>query len=219
MEKQQVAEAIKKLKEQSQKRNFKQTVDLIINLKNLDLKKPDQQVDFFMNLHFPRHKKPKVCGLVGGELWESAKESLDNVIYVDDFPEYQKDKRKAKKLAREYDFFIAQANIMTKVAQAFGRTFGPLGKMPNPKAGCVVPPNANLEQLKERLGSTVRVLVKSHLAYQIAVGYEDTAEEEMIDNILTIYGQLEHHLPQEKNNIKSTVLKFTMGKPVKIGEE
>ena len=45
-------------------------------------------------------------------------------------------------------------------------------------------------------------------------GYMDEAK--IIDNIMTIYNQLIHNLPQEKNNIKSIFIKFTMSKPVKI---
>jgi large subunit ribosomal protein L1 len=218
MDKKEIANKIKQLKESSPKKNFKQSIDLIINLKNLDLKKPDNQIDHFIYLHYPLHKTVKICALVGPELHEQAKNELDEAILVDEFQDYIKNKSNAKKLARKYDLFIAQASIMTKIAQAFGKILGPLNKMPNPKAGCVVPPNVNLSQLKTRLQTQVRLKVKSNLSIQIAVGYEDSNEEIVIDNIKTIYDQLIHFLPNEKNNIKNIMLKFTMGKPVKFGD-
>jgi large subunit ribosomal protein L1 len=213
-----VLKALKEAKEKSPKRNFKQSVDYIVALKGLDLKKPDQQQDFFIQLHHPRSKKVKVCGLVGPELYEQAKEALDKAILVDDFASF-KDKKSIKNLANEFDFFVAQANIMALVAKNFGRVFGPRGKMPNPKAGCVVPPNANLKSLYEKLQATVHVKVKNQLQAQFNVGYEDTDEKVVVDNILTIYKQLINHFPQDKNNIKAQYIKLTMGKPVQIGKK
>ena len=46
-----LTESIKKIKETSPKRNFAQTFDLVIVLRDLDLKKPEQQVDFYAPLH------------------------------------------------------------------------------------------------------------------------------------------------------------------------
>jgi len=204
-------------KEKSPKRNFSQTYDFIIALKGLDLKK--QPVDFYATLHYGKGKKSKICALVGPELADEAKKVCDQVILVDDFARYQKDKKLSKKLAAEFDYFIAQANIMAKVATAFGRVFGPRGRMPNPKAGCVVPPKANLQVVYDRLQKTVRISAKTSLMIQLSVGTEAMKDEEIIDNILTIYDQLIHHLPNEKNNIKSTYLKTTMGKIVKFGED
>ncbi len=217
MDKKEVIAAIKAVKENSPKRNFKQSIDLIITLKGLDLKKPDQKVDTFVSLHYPMPKKPKICGLVGPELIEQAKEALDDAIHIDDFSGF-KNKKDIKKLARSYDFFIAQANIMAKVAQAFGRVFGPRGKMPNPKAGCVVPANANLKTVVQRLQSTVHLKTPGQLMVQANIGLEDSDDNLLEDNIMTIYNHLIHTLPQEKNNIKDIIIKTTMGRPVKLGD-
>jgi len=218
MDKTQVIQTLKKVKENSQKRNFNQSIDLIINLKDLDLKKPEQSVNFFHTLHYSRGKKVKICALVGPELLSQAKDVFDLAISVDDFPKYQ-DKKQAKKLATEYDFFIAQATIMPKLAQVFGKVFGPKGKMPNPKAGCVVPPNANLKPLYEKLQKTVKLQTKNDLIVQTSVGNESMKDEEVVDNIMTTYDDLIHHLPGGKNNIKNSLIKLTMGKAFQIGKE
>ncbi len=219
MNKNQIKSALKKAIESSNKRNFKQTVDLIVTFKDLDLKKPDNQVDFFLPLHHSNGRKIKICGLVGPEMRDSAQKNLDFSVDVDDFPSYAKDKKKVKKLADEYDFFVAQANLMGKVAQTFGRVLGPKNKMPNPKSGCVVPPSANLTILKSRLNTMVRVMVKTSLQYQVAIGKEDMDTEHIIDNAMTVYDQLIHHLPSEIHNIKNIYIKLTMGPAVKVGAE
>jgi len=216
MKKSSVLKVIKELKEKSQKRNFSQTYDLIITLKDLDLKKPEHQVDFFQTLHYPKGKKVKICALIGPEMEANAKGAVDKYILVDDFPKYVKDKKAMKKLANQFDFFVAQATIMPKVATAFGKVFGPKGKMPNPKAGCVVPPNAPLKPLVEKLQKIVRLSAKLSLMVQAAVGKEDMPEEQVVDNIMTIYDALIHHLPNAEHNVKEILLKLTMSKPIEI---
>lgn len=207
------------VRENSPKRKFTQSVDLIVTLRDLDLKKPDNQVDFFMNLHQSNGKKIRICGLVGPELKEASQKVFDTTVDIDEFEVYAKDKSKIKKLAQSHDFFVAQANLMAKVAQTFGRILGPKNKMPNPKAGCVVPGNANLEQVKEKLQTMVRVQAKTSPHVQILVGKEDMKDDILIDNIQTIFNQLVHHLPAENNNVNNVFLKATMGPAVKVGAE
>ena len=191
---------------------------MIINLKGLDPKKPDHQVDLFVTLPHSRGKKIKVCALVGAELGEQAKNIFDNAIMSDTFDRL-KDKKEIKKLASQYDFFVAQANIMPKVATAFGRVFGPRGKMPNPKSGGVVAPNANLKPVYEKFQRTIRVTTKSAPLIQCAIGLEDMNVNELTDNAFAVYNAVLQALPNEKHNIKDICIKLTMGKPVKIGEK
>ena len=210
MDQKKTLKAIKKIRESSQKRNFNQSFDLIINLKDLNLKNPDQQVDTFATLHYSRGKKIKVCALVGPELTSNAKENCDNIISQSEFPKFAKDKKLSKKLVKEYDFFIAQANIMPAIASTFGRFLGPKAKMPNPKAGCIVPPNANLKPLYEKLQKTVKLMAKVNPLIQCTVGQESMKDEEIVDNIMTVYNHLIHQLPREESNIKSIYLKLSM---------
>ena len=219
MNKDQFKEAIGKVRKNSPKRKFTQGFDLVINLKDINLKDPVQQVDFFLNLHYSKGRKSKICALVGPELAKQAKDVCDFFVHQDDFEKYGRDKKLTKKLANDYDFFVAQANIMPDVAKTFGRVFGPKGKMPNPKAGCVVPPSANLKPLYERLQNMVRLAAKTAPTIQVLVGNEGMKDEEVLDNIMTVFKQVIHHLPAEKNNIRNMYLKLTMGKSVKVGEK
>lgn len=216
MEIKSIVESIKLAKTEAKKRNFSQKVDLIINIKDLDLKKNDNHIDFYSQLHHSVGKKLKICALAGPELAEEAKKVCDFVVIQTEFADYAKDKKKAKKLADGYDYFIAQADIMPLVAQTFGKVFGPRAKMPNPKAGCVVPPKAQLGPIYEKLQTTIRIMAKKDPVIHLMVGNEDMNEEEVADNINTAYNQLIHHLPGETNNIKEMFVKLTMGKPVKL---
>ena len=211
MDKTQVIKVLEQLNDK--KRKFVQSYDLIVNLKDIDIK--TKPVDAFVVLPHSRGKKIKVCALIAQELAEQASKECDMAIRETDFDVY-KDKIKSKSLAKKYDFFIAQATLMPQIAGAFGRSLGPRGKMPNPKAGCVVPPNANLSQLITRLQKTVAVKAKTAPVIQCTVGSEQMSNEEVADNIMMVYNTLLKMLPNEAQNVKCVYLKKSMSEPVKV---
>ncbi len=219
MNKENFKKAIELVKNNSPKRNFKQAYDLVINLKDLNLKKPDQQVSNWTVLIYGKGKKVRVCALVGPELSDTAKENCDTVVMHADFPKYAENKKLIKKLAKTHDFFIAQANTMPAVAKTFGRILGSRGKMPNPKIECVVPPNANLKPLVEKLQKTVALIAKTQPSIKCLIGTEEMKDEEVLDNIMAVYNNLVHNLPAEERNIKNIQLKLTMGPPATITQK
>ncbi|MBW3020280.1 hypothetical protein KY334_03210 [Candidatus Woesearchaeota archaeon] len=215
MDKKEIVKALKEAQEKSKKRNFNQTFELVMSFRNLNLKSPEGQLDFYSVFKHP-FRKMKICGLVGEELLDSSKKVFDETIFVDNFEKFKDDKKAIKKLARKYDYFVGQANLMPQIATVFGRFFGPLGKMPNPKAGCVVPPSANLEAVKTKLNKQVHIKVKTAPVYQIAVGKEDGNLDNIAEDINNIYEQVVHKLPGEYQNVKSLYVKLTMGKAVRL---
>ena len=213
MDKAQVQKALEELKK-NPKKKFEQSYDLIINLKNIVVK--TTPVDFFVTLHYPKRSKVKVAAFVDQQLADQAQKNCDLVIRDSEFQKYSVDKKLLKKLAEEYDYFIAQSTLMPKVAASFGKILGTRGKMPNPKLGCVVPPNANLEPLIKKLNTSVRMSAKKGLNLQCIIGKESQPEEQVIDNILTAYQTALKNLPNESQNVKNVLLKLTMTKPVKV---
>jgi large subunit ribosomal protein L1 len=213
MDKAKLTELVKKARENSKKRNFSQTFDAIFVLKGLG---KQQKVDFFLDYHFPKGKPVKICALIGPELKDQAKANCQTIILHDDFIKYAKDKKMVKKLANQHDFFIAQGNLMADVAKTFGRILGTRGKMPNPKAGCVVPPSANLKALITTLNKRVRVQSNKDQIIQLAVGAEDMPDDQVADNVLTLYNAVMANLPSGMNNYKKSFVKLTMGKPVEV---
>ena len=213
MDKEKVQKALAELKELPKKK-FSQSYDLIINLKNFEIKK--NPLDLFVSMHHTKGKKVKVAAFVGQQLEDQANKHCDLTITEPEFAKFKEDKKAVKKLAQEYDIFIAQANLMPKVAAAFGRVLGARGKMPNPKLGCVVPPNANLEPLIQKLQKSVRLVAKKGMNLQCIIGKESQPDKEVIDNIITIVKTVTKQLPNEDQNIKNVQLKLTMSKPVKL---
>lgn len=217
MNKQQILETIKNLRSTSKKRKFKQSFDVIINFKDLDIKK--NNVDFFVNLPHFRGTDVRVCAIVGPELENKAKEACNFVILKKDLDKYKTDLKLVKGVAKDYDFFIAQADLMGLIATIFGRILGPLGKMPNPKVGAVLPPVGQVKPAVEKFKKLVRVMTKKEPIIKVIVGKEDMNDEDIADNILFIYDQLIHQLPKGAGNIKNVLIKLTMSKPLKVGEK
>ncbi len=216
MDNKKLIKTLQDLKKDSKKRNFSQSIDLIVVLRDLNMKDPNDQVDFHLQLNKGLGKKLKIGAFTGAELQESAKGVVDTIVSQTDFDKYAKDKKLAKKLADDHDYFIAQAEVMPKVAAAFGRVLGPRGKMPNPKIGAVVPGKANIESLYERLQKTVKIQAKKTPMIQVKVGDETMKEEDVVENLVQVFNQVLLNLPKERSNVKKVYLKLTMGKPVEL---
>ena len=219
MDKNQVLKAIKELREKSPKKKFLQTVDLIINLKNLDLKKQEHKVDIYMKLPNSKGKKPRICAFVDAQLAPKAKDVFDTVIQKSEFDKWKNNKKNQKLLSNTHDFFVAQADMMAQVAAIFGKVLGARGKMPNPKAGCVIPATANPEPVVANLQNTIRLQTKNDLSIKAVIGNESSKDDELADNILSIYNTLIPKLHQEKDNLRSIMIKLTMGPRFRIEEE
>ena len=219
MEKQSILNSIKKVREISKKRKFPQTFDFCVSLQGLNPKSQDDKVDVFIQLPFSKGKTPKICALVGPELETKAK-VFNKVILQSQFKEFSRNKKELKKLASEYDYFVAQANLMGDIATHFGKVLGPQGKMPNPKAGCIVPPVIpTLEPIKLKLEKTIRLATKNQTIVRSGIALENMKDEEIQKNIEASYSNLIHELPREKENIKHVYLKLTMGPSVEITDK
>ncbi|MBT3865922.1 50S ribosomal protein L1 [Candidatus Woesearchaeota archaeon] len=217
MEKKDILQSIKLARENSKERKFAESIDIVINLKGLNIKKENEKILAFIPLPFQRGKRVKVAALVDQALSTKAKADCDDYVLLEDFK--KQDKKQIRKLAKKTDYFIAQANIMPKVAQTFGRVLGPRGMMPNPKAGCVVPSTADLKPLVERLQKLVRIETKNEPTIKTSLGSSKLKDDELAENALAIYNYVLHHVPQETNNIKNVLIKTSMGKPVVVGEK
>jgi len=204
---QDVLEAVKKAKEQSKPRNFTQSVDIIINIKDLDVQKPENRFDEEVALPNGRGKDVKIGVIADGELTVQAKNAgVDLVITKEDLEELGKERKQAKKAANSIDFFIAQADMMPLVGRFLGPVLGPRKKMPKP-----VPASIKLDPLLKRLENTVKVGVKTQPSIQVIVGTQDMTDEQIAENIEAVLTILDRHLEKGRNQIKSMFIKTTMG--------
>jgi large subunit ribosomal protein L1 len=202
---QELKKALAELRKEEE-RKFNQTLDLIVNLQKFDVKK--ESMNLFIQIPH-KIKDKKICAFL-----TSKHKDIDTITEAD-FRRYS-DKKELKKLEKNYDFFIAQAVLMPKVATVFGRVLGPSGKMPSPQLGIVADADDKiLNELKEKINHSMKIRSKE-ASIKLGVGKQSMKDEELIGNIISIYNSLLKALPKGLDNIKNVEIKFTMTKPKKI---
>jgi large subunit ribosomal protein L1 len=204
-------EKVKQALEAGKERKFLESVELAINLKDVDLTNPKNRINEEIILPHGRGKKTKVCVICSGEMAVKAKDAADLVIQVDELEDIASDKKKAKRIAREYDYFIAEAPLMPVIGKRLGVVLGPRGKMPKP-----LPPGADPKPVIENLRRTVRARSKDRPTLHVPVGTKDMPVDQLVDNINEVMKRIESKLERGRFNIKSAYVKTTMGPAVRI---
>ena len=201
---------IKEAKEKSKERKFTQTWDFSINLKGMDLKKPENRFNFEFMLPEGRGKELKVA-VITDTLETEAKKHADLVIKKTEIESLAKNKKKLKKIANEYDWFFGEASLMPLIGKSFGVVLGPRGKVPKP-----LPPKVNVEPFVKRAKRSIRIFVKDSPAVHVPIGTDKMTDEQIAKNIDAVYNAVREKLPKGRTNIRSMFIKLTMGKSVKI---
>lgn len=210
LSKEEIMEAVKEAKEKATDRNFTQSFDLSISVKNLDLSNPENRINDEISLPNGTGKEQKVAIFAQGELAEKAREAgIDQVFSKDDLGDLGEDKSRAKNVAEEFGSFLAQADLMPIVGKELGPVLGPRGKMPQP-----IPPTEDPSGTIESARSTVTVNIRENPVANLSVGREDMSDEEIAENIQTVLDFLVSNLPKGPRQIESITFKTTMGKPV-----
>ena len=214
MEIKNLEKTIEELKNVSKKRNFKQSIDLIVTLKGLDLKKPEHKLKFEIPIAVP-FSDPKI-GVFADTLIPKVKPlESQNVLLIrkDEIESYSKNKRLAKKTARECKSFLAEATLMPLVGKFLGPILAPRNKMPKPIPQTI----PDILPIVKREKATIKVALKDSPVIQCAVGREDMATEDLAKNVKTVLDSIESVLPAGKANINKIYIKTTMGgKPLRL---
>jgi large subunit ribosomal protein L1 len=215
---------IKKEGYKEKTRKFDESIDLIINIKDINLNDPKQRID--KELILPNNiftsDTPNACVLASDEILLEAKnlglDTLDN----DDLVKLNNEEKKSKKkFVKKYDFFIVEDKMMPNIARYLARFLGPIGKMPKPfPSGYGIV--SNPEDLKiavERYLKVIRVQLKKQPIIQVKVGKKSMDKQKVFENVKAVVNYVADQMPHKYNNLKSMYLKTTMGKPVKIDED
>lgn len=212
---QQLADLVKKGKDQAKETKFSQSVEVMVTLKEVDPKKTDLNINEIVFLPHPTSKQARVAYIGSGDLAVRAKNAKANLVLdPSQLENFGGSKRDAKKLARSYDFFLADTALMPRVGKVLGQALGPKGKIPSP-----VPPNSPIEAMINRMRTAVRVRSRGSLGVMAKVGDSGLSEADLAENIVAVVNAIVKKLPNGDKNIKTVMVKTTMGKPVKQAVE
>ncbi|MBA2860363.1 50S ribosomal protein L1 [Methanococcus maripaludis] len=213
MDSEKILNAVKEARTLAKPRNFTQSVDLIVNLKELDLTRPENRLKEQIVLPSGRGKDVTIAVIAKGDLAAQAEDMGLTVIRQEELEELGKNKKTAKKIANAHGFFIAQADMMPLVGKSLGPVLGPRGKMPQP-----VPANANLAPLVARFQKTVAINTRDKALFQVYIGTESMSDEELAANAEAILNVVSKKYEKGLYHVKNAFTKLTMGAAAPIAK-
>jgi len=206
-----IVEAVSRALDESPPRNFRETVDLAVNLRDLDLNDPAKRVDESIVLPSGTGQETQIIVFAEGETALQAESVADEVLSGDDLEDLGDDDDAAKDLADETDFFVAEADLMQDIGRYLGTVLGPRGKMPTP-----LQPDDDVVETVNRMKNTVQVRSRDRRTFHTRVGADDMSEEDIASNIDVIIRRLEANLEKGPLNLDSIYVKTTMGPAVEV---
>ena len=206
-----IVDAVTRALDEAPPRNFRETVDLAVNLRDLDLNDPSQRVDESVVLPAGTGQETQIVVFASGETALRAEDVADEVLDGDDLEELGDDTDAAKDLADETDFFVADASLMQDIGRYLGTVLGPRGKMPTP-----LQPDDDVVETVNRMKNTVQLRSRDRRTFHTRVGAQDMDSDEIADNVDVIIRRLEANLEKGPLNIDSMYVKTTMGPAVEV---
>jgi large subunit ribosomal protein L1 len=206
-----IVDAVSRALDEAPSRNFRETVDLAVNLRDLDLNDPSNRVDEGVVLPAGTGQDTRIVVFATGETALRAEEVADDVLSPDDLEDLGDDQDAAKDLAAETDFFVAEASMMQDIGRYLGTVLGPRGKMPTP-----LQPDDDVVEVVDRMKNTVQLRSRDRRTFHTRVGARDMSADEIADNIDVIIRRLEADLEKGPLNIDSIYVKTTMGPAVEV---
>lgn len=206
-----IMDSLAKAREAAPPRGFEQSIDLTVNLKDLDMRQPDNRVNLRIQLPHGVGGQNVLVFAQGDMALRARRAGADRVIEPTELNALGSDKKEAKRQLKDYDIFVAEAPLMPTVGRVAGPILGPRGKMPTP-----VPPQAPIDAILERERRTVILRSQDRPFVKCKVGRESMPDEELADNIEYALSNLTGALSRGVNNVQSVFLKLTMGPAIKV---
>ncbi len=205
---------IEEVKKTSPERKFLESIEIAINIKEVDLTNPKSRINEEISLPKGRGKDLKVAVIGTEEMKSKAKNSADFVYGPEDLSKFAEDKKGFKKLANKIDFFIAESTLMANIGKTLGQVLGPRGKIPRP-----LPPGQDPAPLIANLKRTVRARSRDRRTFHVPIGTRQMSSEDLAENLTTVIKRIVGKLEKGYGNIDSVYMKTTMGQAVKLNLE
>lgn len=197
-------------KSQEKPRKFVETVELQIGLKDYDTQRDKRFSGTVKLQHIPRPRM-KIC-VLGDAVHCEAAQKLDMPFKsVDDLKKLNKNKKMVKKLAQQFDAFMASQALIPQIPRLLGPGLNKAGKFPT-----MISTNDQIDEKADDIRSNVKFQLKKVLCLGVACGHVGMTPEELRANCLMSINFLVSLLKKNWNNVKTLHIKSTMGPPQKV---
>jgi large subunit ribosomal protein L10Ae len=192
------------------KRNFTETVEIQITLKNYD---PQRDKRFSGTFRLPSIPRPnlKACMLGNAAHCEQADRIGIDHMSVDDLKKLNKNKKLVKKLAKKYDFFLASDNMIKQIPRLLGPGLTKAGKFPTLLAS-----GEDMQEKIDEVKSTIKFQMKKVMCLNVAIGNVAMEKQQIIANTQLSANFLASLLKKQWQNIGQIYIKSTMGPSIQI---
>merc|ERR1719516_739508 len=190
---------------ETKKRKFTETVELQVALKNYD---PQRDKRFPWNCqvkHIPRPKM-KVCILGDQQHIDEATSNEIPCKDVESLKKLNKNKKLVKKLAKEYDAFLASDTIIKTIPRILGPGLNKAGKFPT-----MLTHSESMTAKVDEVRATIKFQMKKVLCLNVAVGHVAMSQEELAGNVSLAINFLVSLLKKNWQNVRALYIKSSMG--------
>mmetsp|Transcript_5568 Transcript_5568/g.8083 ORF Transcript_5568/g.8083 Transcript_5568/m.8083 type:complete len:231 (-) Transcript_5568:64-756(-) len=192
------------------KRNFVETIEIQITLKNYD---PQRDKRFSGTFKLPTVPRPnlKCCMLGNAAHCEQADRIGVDHMSVEDLKKLNKNKKLVKKLAKRYDFFLASDNMIKQIPRLLGPGLTKAGKFPT-----ILASGEDMQEKIDEVKSTIKFQMKKVMCLNVAVGNVSMEKQSIIVNVQLAANFLASLLKKQWQNIGQMYIKSTMGPSMQI---
>merc|ERR1712173_251419 len=191
-------------------RNFTETIELQVMLKNYD---PQKDKRFSGTVKLPHVARPKYTVCILGNQAHIDEAKANNIPYmsVDDLKKLNKDKKLVKKLAKSYDAFLASDALIRQIPRLLGPGLNKAGKFPS-----ILAQGEEMVGKIEEMKATIKFQMKKVLCLAVAVGNVDMNDDQLVQNINMSINFLVSLLKKQWQNVRSLHIKSTMGPAIRL---
>jgi len=195
---------------EEKKREFLETIELQIGLKNYD---PQKDKRFAGNIKLPHIPRPKLKVCVLGDAYHCEKAAAMGLDFknAEGLKNFNKNKKLIKKFAKKYNNFVASDSLIKQIPRLLGPGLNKAGKFPT-----LVQQSEDLSTKVDEVKATIKFQLKKVLCLNVAIGHCGMEEQQVMENLKLAINFLVSLLKKNWQNVKVLYIKSTMGKPQRL---
>merc|ERR1712010_394583 len=195
---------------EEKKREFLETIELQIGLKNYD---PQKDKRFAGNIKLPHIPRPKMRVCVLGDAFHCEKAASLGIEFknAEGLKNFNKNKKLIKKFAKKYHAFVASEALIKQIPRLLGPGLNKAGKFPT-----LVQQQEGLDTKVDEVKATIKFQLKKVICLNVAIGHCGMDTQLILENLKLAINFLVSLLKKNWQNVKVLYLKSTMGKPQRL---